>query len=225
MPMPALPSLANWLSAIPFLRRGAGPIPAAASAPAPAPLPRDRVKLSTRDDLRQQLQRQLDQEIGGTGPSGYKSLVRKRPDLIDAASPEQRARLISGLLGRNGGNPDREGIQLVMAPAAGKGEDGVLSESLARVGKRAQLFRAMGDQGPGLDLARFALRGGWFEEIPAVDDAGLPGVRAAMRVATDRDLINLPNTSKSKMISVLQAAPFSDENDLMVMRIRRFMDP
>ncbi|MBM3258859.1 MAG: hypothetical protein FJY99_03830 [Candidatus Sericytochromatia bacterium] len=221
--MPAFPIITGWLTNLPFLRKER--VPRQANQPSLPPMRQDVVRLSTKEGLREQLQRQLDQEIGGANQASIKTLVRKRPDLVDAASPDQRAQLIGALLGRNGNSPDREGIGLVMTPSVGKGEDGVLSEALARVGKRAALFRAMGDLGPGLDVARFALKAGWFEDLEAVADAGLPGVKAAMRVATDQDLTGLPTVSKSKMIAILQDAPYSDENDLMVMRIRRFMEP
>lgn len=220
--MPDFPILTGLLERLPFLRKGK-----TARTTPPPPLPpmrQDEVRLSTREGLREQLQRQLDTEIGGATPATLKTLVRKRPDLVDAASPDQRAQLIASLLGRNGGSADREGIGLVMIPAVQKGEDGVLSEALARIGKRDELFKAMGDSGPGLDVARYALKAGWFEDPAAVEDAGLAGVRATMRIATDQNLTDLPTASKSKMIAILQAAPFSDENDLMVMRIRRFME-
>ena len=186
--MRPLPILRNLRIDLPFFRQAETPLPAPR-----LPAGKDSLRLSSRDDLREQLQRQLDVEIGQSTAAGIKTLVRRRPDLIDAASPEQRAQLIGLLLGKPGSSPDREGVGLVLAPAPAKGEAGVLSEALDRVGRRAQLFRAMGDLGPGLDLARYALAAGWFEDSRAVEDAGLAGVKAALRVATDDNLAQLPD--------------------------------
>lgn len=172
-------------------------------------------------EVKQQL---LNSLLDGANANKVRDLATGRPDLMDAASPEQRGRMTKVLLDRYFfGSADRQAILSVLKPALAIGE---LPQALGAVkvaGRLPALYKQMGDVDEGLDLARTGLKAGVYDDMALVEDLGRMGTRAVIRVATDEDLGPMARTSKQAMISTLQSGPVDDETEVMIRRLRKHL--
>ncbi len=189
-------------------------------APPAAPI-RPRAATPGPRELKQQL---LESLMAGANANRIRDLATSRPDLMEAASPDQRARMSKTLLDRLFfGSTDRQAILAILKPAHAIAELAPSVAALKGEGKLGALFKQMGDVDEGLDLARLGLAGGIFHDLDVVADMGTPGVKALVRVATDDHLNGLPRDSKLSMIAALQGGTQNDETEIMIRRLRNHL--
>ncbi len=175
----------------------------------------------TQREVKQHL---LDSLLAGANGNKIRDIATGRPDLMEAASPEQRGRMTKVLLDKYFFNSsDRQAVLGVLNPALAIGE---LPQSLGAVkvaGRLAALYKQMGDLDEGLVLARTGLKGGVYDDMAVIEDLGRVGTRALVRVATDEQLDATARTSKQAMIATLQAGPVDDETEVMIRRLRNHL--
>ena len=166
----------------------------------------------TQREVKQHL---LDSLLAGANGNKIRDIATGRPDLMEAASPEQRGRMTKVLLDKYFFNSsDRQAVL------------GVLPQSLGAVkvaGRLAALYKQMGDLDEGLVLARTGLKGGVYDDMAVIEDLGRVGTRALVRVAPDEQLDATARTSKQAMIATLQAGPVDDETEVMIRRLRNHL--
>lgn len=207
-----------------FPRRPAARAPQAArimtdGAPQAGPV-RPRTTPGPRE-VKQQL---LDSLLSGASANKVRDLATGRPDLMEAASPEQRGRMTKVLLDKLFfGSADRQAILAVLKPALAIGE---LPQALGAVkvaGRLPALYKQMGDVDEGLDLARTGLKAAVYDDMALIEDLGRIGTRAVVRVVTDDQLDAMARTSKQAMIATLQSGTLDDETEVMIRRLRNHL--
>lgn len=210
---------ASFFPLRPPVRQPRGVRPMTDGAPQTAP-----VRPRTLPDPREVKQQLLEAQLKGASANKVRDLATGRPDLMEAASPEQRARMTRVLLDRLFfGAADRQAILAVLKPALDLGEFPQTLGAVKVTGRLGALFRQMGDVDEGLDLARTGLRAGIYDDMAVIEDLGRTGTRAVVRVATDEQLDAMAQSSKQAMIATLQSGPSDDETEVMIRRLRNHL--
>lgn len=217
-------SVSNIRQAIYFPRRAPAQARPAArvmtdGSPQTAPV-RPRTTPGPRE-IKQQL---LDSLLKGANANKVRDIATGRPDLMEAASPEQRGQMTKVLLDKIFfGSADRQAILSVMKPAVALGELPAAVAAVKGSGKLPMLFEKLSGVDEGMTFARLGLEGGIYADRAVVEDMGLNGVHALVRVATDEQLDALPVASKQLMIAILMSGPASDESEVMIRRLRKHL--
>jgi hypothetical protein len=183
-----------------------------------------RPRVLSTPSPREVKQQVLNGLLQGGNANKVRDLATSRPDLMEAASPEQRAKMSKILLDRFFfGTPDKQALIAILKPAQSLGE---LPESIAILkgaGGLGTLFSKMGDEGEGLDLAKVGLAAGLYDQLSVVEELGVNGVKALVRVVTNEQLDAMNRDSKWSMIGTLQNAPQSDDIEVMIRRLRNHL--
>lgn len=183
-----------------------------------------RVRQSGTPGPRELKQQLLESLLAGANANRVREIATGRPDLLEAASPDQRARMSKTLVDRLFfGSADRQAILAILKPAHAIGELPETAGTIKAHGKLAAIFKQMGDLGEGLDLARLGLAADLFNNLSVVEDMGVYGVRALVRVATDEQLHAISRDAKLSMIATLQGGPQGDETEVMIRRLRNHL--
>ncbi|MBM3269467.1 MAG: hypothetical protein FJZ01_17645 [Candidatus Sericytochromatia bacterium] len=184
-----------------------------------------RIRTAQTPGPREVKQQLLETMLDGANANKVRDLANARPDLMEAASPDQRARMSKILLDRLFfGAGDRQAILAILKPAHAVAELPASVGAIKGHGRLGALFRQMGDLGEGLDLARLGLAGGIYHDLDLVGEMGTTGVKALVRVATDDHLEGLSREAKAGMIATLQSGPQTDEVEVMIRRLRNHLN-
>lgn len=123
----------------------------------------------------------VDPRTGETVPQPSRSaavtaLVQSQPELVEAATPAQKARLLSHLIGRRGddvvslvggGSMNDKAKRAALEVLKTAGTQKQLTETLDVVKSKKQLddlFNQMGDRAPGIEMAKLFMANGVYEE-------------------------------------------------------------
>jgi len=169
-------------------------------------------------------QQVLNSLLQGANSNKVRDLAITRPDLMEAASPEQRAKMSKTIVDRFFfGTPDRQALIAILKPARILGELPEAMAILKGAGGLGTLYSKMGDEGEGLEFAKLGLASGLYDYLSIVEELGVTGVKALVRVVTNEQLDAMNRDSKESMIGTLQNAPQSDETEVMIRRLRNHL--
>lgn len=192
---------------------------------ATTPKPAGRSVMETRRaNPREAKQKALEALLEGANANKVRDIAASRPDLMDAASPDQRARMTKALLDKFFfGVADRTAILSILKPAADLVELNDALKALKGSNKLGSLFNQMSDSAEGLELSKFLLKNGQFADQDIVPHLGVSGVKSLVRIARNEDLDLLPRESKLQLIGILMTGGSDDESQQMITRIRHHM--
>lgn len=160
------------------------------------------------------------------------ALVKDHPEYLEAATVEQKARLVRQALGTLFTDKDDRSAALAVMKAAGK--QGDLTAVLAQLRDKKKLqgaLRDLGGTGEGLALAKLLLAQGLYEEPWLVGALSGPGVSDLLRalgwkhpmIGTSDALRALPEASRRAMMATLVAGDFTQQDHRQATWINQHM--